>query len=148
LRKLHNELKNIGIYIPGSHFDYTMKSYYQNKDNWKKSKILLKKIINDTEKRKSLFIVYKFPEINLLERPELFEKANTTIADFFKKYNSVIYKDGSLCFQGEKSKIYILSKYDGHPNEKAHYKMAKDVFKIIKKQYTPHNKIYKSLGNK
>ena len=133
MHKIHNELKNIGIIIPYSNFDLTIKSYYQNKDSWIKSKVLLTEIINDVRKRKSQLIVYKFPEFNLLEYPILFEKANNIIAEFFSKYNFVIYKNGRLCFSGEKSEKYILSKYDGHPNAKAHNKIAKDVYEIIKK---------------
>lgn len=45
--------------------------------------------------------------------------------------------DGGELFKGEESEKYILSKYDGHPNEKAHKKMATDVFNII--QSTNYN---------
>ena len=51
---------------------------------------------------------------------------------FFTKYPSLIYIDGSDSFKGEKTETYRLSKYDGHPNEKAHEKMATEVFEIIK----------------
>jgi hypothetical protein len=41
--------------------------------------------------------------------------------------------DVSDIFKGEKSKDNILSKYDGHPNERAHKRIARNVFEEIKK---------------
>lgn len=127
----HNELKSYGLVIRNSNFDITMRSYFENRENWQKSKILLREIIDDTRKKNIQLIVYKFPEINLLEYPQLFTDVNESIKSFFDGYPSVIYMDGMETFKGDDSKQYILSKYDGHPNEKAHYKMAKSVFKTI-----------------
>jgi lysophospholipase L1-like esterase len=132
-KKTHSYLKTFGIIIPNSRFDFTMKSYYQNKSNWKKSKALLSEIIEDTLEKQIQLIVYKFPEVNLLEYPKLFSKANESIKLYFDNYPSVIYANGSETLKGEKSDEYILSKYDGHPNEKAHKKMAEDVFNVITK---------------
>ena len=136
ISKAHRKLNQYGIIIPNSKFDVNMKSYYQNEEIWQKSKILLREVIDDARKNEIKLIVYKFPEINLLEYPQLFSKANESIKVFFNKYPSVIYMDGGELFKGEESEKYILSKYDGHPNAKAHKKMATDVFNII--QSTNH----------
>ncbi len=138
LRKSHDQLKSFGYTIPGSKFDLTIKSYSQNKENWKQSKKLLKDIILHAEQNDIQLIVYNFPETNHLEHQELFSGANTAIKAFFNEFPSVYYLDGSILFNGEKSKDFRLSKYDGHPNEKAHKRMAKDVFDVIQES----NKVY------
>ena len=134
-KKTHSFIKTFGIILPNSRADITMKSYYQDRENWKKSKVLLTEIIDDTHKRANQLIVYKMPEVNLLEYPQLFSKANEAIKSYFESYSSVIFKNGSEALKGRKSKEYMLSKYDGHPNEKAHLKMAEDVFNKIKSDF-------------
>ena len=132
LHNLHNELKANGHIIKGSLADATLKSYWKKKNNWVQSKKLLTEIIEHANENGIQLIVYKFPEINLIEHPELFTKTNEAIEAFFSKFTSVIYIDGSKSFEGEKSEEFRLSKYDGHPNEKAHKKMATEVFEVIK----------------
>ena len=85
------------------------------------------------EKTNIEFIVYQFPEINFLDYRQLFAKANTSIKLFLDNF-TLTYVEGGKAFEGKNSKDYMLSKYDGHPNEKAHYIMAKDVFDLIKKR--------------
>ncbi len=129
--KLHTELKAHGVIFPNSEFDLTLKSYYQDKENWKKSKLLLQEVTDDAKKKNIQLIVLKFPEINLIEYPQLFLKTETIIRNFYNQSPSVLYINGSEIFNVENSKDYMLSKYDGHPNEKAHKKMAVIVSKLI-----------------
>ena len=133
LHNIHDELKAQGYIIPNSAFDLTLKSYYQGKENWKKSKVLLQEMIGDCKNKNSQLIVLKFNEMNLLEYRSLFAKTDSCIYSFFKASPAVDYVDVSDFFKGEKSKDNILSKYDGHPNEKAHKKIAGDAFEEIKK---------------
>lgn len=133
LHNMHNQLKTFGVTIPGSKFDATLKSYYNNTPNWQKSKELLSQIIKHTENNNIELIIYKFPEINLIEYPNLFKKSDDAIKSFFNNYSSVHYIDGTEKFRNQEAKDYMLSKYDGHPNEKAHKKMAMEVFELIKK---------------
>ena len=135
LKKAHSFIKTFGIIIPNSRFDVTMKSYSEDKKNWQKSKVLLSEMIEDVNEKSSKLIVYKFPEVNLLEHPELFSKANESIKTYFNRFPYVIYINGADVLKGEKSKDYVLSKYDGHPNEKAHNKMATHVYGIIEKNF-------------
>lgn len=146
LHNLHNELKANGYIMKGSQADLELRSYWQNDENWQKSKILLSEIIEHSEKNDIQLIIYKFQEINLLEYPSLFTKTNIAIKDFFTKRPSVIYLDGSETFRGEKSEKYRLSKYDGHPNEKAHKKMATEVFEVIKNNRRAHNRVDGSIS--
>ncbi len=133
LHNIHDELKARGYIIPNSAFDLTLKSYYLDKENWTKSKVLLQEMIDDCKNKNSQLVVLKFNEMNLLEYRPLFDKTDSCIYSFFKASPAVDYIDVSDFFTGEKSKDNILSKYDGHPNEKAHKKIAGDVFEEIKK---------------
>jgi hypothetical protein len=132
LHNAHKELKAIGIVIPGSQFDLQLKSYYQNRDNWQQSQILLKEVIEDASKNNIELIIYKFPEMDLIEHPTLFAKSDLVISSFFKGFPSVHYIDGSEQFRNAKSKDYRLSKYDGHPNAATHKKIAEKVFDLIR----------------
>jgi hypothetical protein len=134
MHNIHDELKARGHIIPNSVFDITLKAYSQNKPSWQKSQVLLQQMIDDCKKRNSLFIALKYTEINLLEYPSIFNQADSSIHSFFAASPAVDYMNVGDAFKGEKSKDYILSKYDGHPNEKAHIKIAQFVFDEIKKQ--------------
>jgi hypothetical protein len=137
LHNVHDEMKAHGHIMPNSAFDLTLKSYYENKPNWIKSKELLQQLIDDCKKNNSQLVVLKFTEINLLDYTGLFNKTDNSIKTFFDANPSVDYFNVSEIFKGEKSKDYILSKYDGHPNEKAHTRIAKAVFEEIKKLAAP-----------
>ncbi len=131
LHTLHNEMKIHGFIFPNSVLDVTIKNYVENRRSWQQSKQLLQEVSNDAKAKNIQLIMLKFPEIYLLEYPKIFEKTETTIRDFYKQLPWVIFVNGNDIFKGEKSKDYILSKYDGHPNEKAHNKMAVYISKYI-----------------
>lgn len=133
LHNAHDEMKAHGYIMPNSVFDVTLKSYYENRPSWVKSKVLLQNLIDDCRKNNSQLMVVKFTEINLLEYTNLFERTDKTIKAFFDGQPSVDYFNLTDIFKGEKTKDYILSKYDGHPNEKAHKRIATAVFEEIKK---------------
>jgi hypothetical protein len=135
LTNLNTQLKAYGIVLPYSEFSVKMNAYSINNETWKKSKVILQELIEETRKKNTQLIVLKFPEINLIEYPGLFTKADDTIKGFFTAFPSVIYINGSDIFKGESSKEYILSKYDGHPNEKAHKKLAENIFSLINKTF-------------
>ena len=131
LHKIHDEMKAHGKVVPNSVFDLMLKSYYEDRDNWEKSKSLLEEVIIDAKEKKIQLYVLKFPEINLLEYPELFTKTDKVINSYFNGFPSVTYINGNDIFKGDNTKDYILSKYDGHPNEKAHKKMAVTVSNYV-----------------
>lgn len=133
LYNAHNYLKSLGVVFPNSEFSLILKDYTQNKDNWRRSKVLLNQINEDVEQKGIQLIFLKFPEMNLIGYPKLFLAADDEIKKFYGKYPSVIYINSSDYFSGESSKEYILSKYDGHPNERAHKKIAREVFGIIQR---------------
>jgi hypothetical protein len=148
LHNIHKNLKINGIVIPNSRFDYILKSYSTDKENWKQSKKLLEEIIADANARGIQLIVFQFPETNLLEHAELFSEAYESIERFFLKHPDVAYQNGHELFKGKKSSEFVLSKYDGHPNEKAHHEIAKYVYSLIRNIRLQHNEARNQLAEK
>ena len=138
LYNFHNYLKSYGVVFPNSEFNLILNDYTGNKENWKRSKYLLSQINNDVIKRNIQLIVLKFPEMNLIGYPKLFISADNVIKAFYGQSPAVTYINSVDFFNSESSKDYILSKYDGHPNERAHKKIAQQIFNIIKKTPSIH----------
>ena len=137
LHTLHNEMKIHGYIFPNSVLDVTIKNYVENRKSWQQSKQLLQEVSADVKEKDIQLIFLKFPEIYLLEYPQIFAKTENVIRDFYKQSPWVIFINGNDILKGEKSKDYILSKYDGHPNEKAHNKMAMYISKFINTAVSP-----------
>jgi len=74
MTNLNSELKTYGIIFPGSEFAVKMNSYPENSESWVKSKAILKEFVAETKARNTQLVVLKFPEINLIEYPQLFTK--------------------------------------------------------------------------
>jgi hypothetical protein len=126
-------LKSYGIVLANSEFSQKLKAYTEDQQSWKQSKVILNEFIGDVKKRDIQFVVLKFPEINLIDYPNLFTESDKVVKNFFTQYQSLIYVDGGEILKDKSSKDYMLSKYDGHMNEKAHHKLAESVFTEIKK---------------
>jgi hypothetical protein len=131
---LYTQFKARGIIFPNSDFDVIMKSYSNNTERWIKSKIYLQEIIEDAKKRNIQLIVLQCPQTDLMAYPKLFVKADSAIKHFFTSSPSLIYENIADIFKGKNPKDYMLSKYDGHSNERAHKEIAENVFALIKKQ--------------
>ena len=132
---IQRALKIRGIVIPnlGSFHYATHGAYSEKNENWMKSKALMKEMGEICTENKSLFVTYYFPEFNVLEHPKLFEKVNPSINSFFKSEPSIVYFNGlEGDFSNATSDEYFISKYDAHPNEKAHKMIATTVFNSIK----------------
>jgi len=131
LFNFHSYLKSYGFIIPYSEFDLVLNDYTLNSDQWKRSKFLLSQINADVLKRNIKMIVLKFPEMNLIEYPKIFKEPDQVIQSFYDNFPSINYINCVEYFKGKKSGDFILSKYDGHPNEKAHQIIALNVFNLI-----------------
>jgi hypothetical protein len=131
LFNFHNYLKSYGLIIPNSEFDLNLNDYILNSNEWKRSKFLLSQINSDVLNKNIKLIVLKFPEMNLIEYPKLFKVPDHVIQSFYDNFPSINYINCVEYFKGKKSSDYILSKYDGHPNEKAHQLIALNVFDLI-----------------
>ena len=130
--KLYVQFKQHGIIFPGSEFDVMMKSYSQNTERWIISKRLLKEWIDDSKERKIKTIVLQCPQTDLMQYPHLFKGADSAIQQFFKSFSTVEYKPICEILKGTDPTEYLLSKYDGHSNAKAHRKIAETVYALIK----------------
>ena len=124
LTNINEQLKAHGVIIPGTEFDNELTSYTKDKPNWEKSKLLLAEMISCAKQKGSVVVVMKFPEMNLLDHPTIFEGANKVIAGFFSGFDNVRYISVGDIFKNESPAPYLLSRYDGHPNELAHKKIA------------------------
>ncbi|MDG1171846.1 MAG: hypothetical protein P8N05_03540 [Polaribacter sp.] len=57
---------------------------------------------------------------------------------------NITYYNGINDFENENSDKFILSKYDGHPNELGHFRIAKKIAKYIMVEKTrTYNNIHK-----
>ena len=66
--------------------------------------------------------------------PKIMVEANTVINEYFETKPGVTFINGNDIFDSKDFKQYQLSKYDGHPNEKAHLKMASEVYRTINEE--------------
>jgi hypothetical protein len=126
-------LKSWGYIIPKSEFGRILNIYTSEQAEWLKSKALLSEMIMDAEKKKIKFITFIMPEIDLLEHPNIFNSPDTRVVSFFGQFQNCSVINGREVFKGKKSTEYRLSKYDGHPNQKAHSLMANYVYNLLKK---------------
>jgi len=128
---LYTQFKAHGIIFPNSDFDVMMKSYSQNQERWQLSRQLLQEWLSDAQKRNIKTIVLQCPQTDLMGYPSLFVNADTAIKNFFTAIPSVTYRNISEYFKGDDPATYILSKYDGHSNAKAHKRIAQEVYALI-----------------
>ena len=124
LTNANEKLKSHGVIIPGSELDNVLKAYTTDKPSWEKSKALLGQMIADAKQKNCIVVAMKFPEMNLLEHPAIFNQTDTIISGFFSQFDNVRSVNVGDIFKGEQSSAYLLSRYDGHPNELAHKKIA------------------------
>lgn len=129
---LYTQFKAQGIIFPNSEFDVMMKSYSANSERWSKSKMLLKEWLDDARKRDIEIIVLQCPQTDLMGYRSLFTQADSTIKNFFESSPKVKYRSVVDFFKGEDLSKYILSKYDGHSNAKAHKRIAEQAYLLIR----------------
>jgi hypothetical protein len=126
------ELKLHGIILPGSEFYHVIHSYSERLSGWVKSSRHLEEIIRDSRQRGIKIIVYTTPELNMLANYGVFDPIEKELSVFFKNYPG-IYVNGVEPFAGRNSDDFALSRYDAHPNTRAHRIMAEHVYRVIKK---------------
>jgi hypothetical protein len=131
LVNINSYLKSHGIIVPNTEFDIELKYYLDNKPQWVKSKALFDDMSADADRNNSIFIVFLMPEMNLLEYPGIFNSADAVLKQYFNTKKNVKFIDGRSVFAGQKTKDLILSRYDGHPNERAHEYLAEYFYKYL-----------------
>lgn len=135
LTKLNLELKLLGIVLPGSEFDfYVNMSHDPSFPGWKKSQEYLRSLAETCRERNAPLVVVNVPELNMLSNRKPFEKAHAEIRRFFSSLPGVTYLDGAepfLAAPPADTKYYAVSRYDGHPNGRAHQLLAGFVYRAV-----------------
>lgn len=126
---VQNYLKVRGILIPGlGSFQYAAKrAYLPQSKPWLASQKLLSEMAQISEQSGSQLVVYYYPEMNILEHESLVAQANQQIDQFFAKTNTTYINGWQTDFAGAASADNVISKYDAHPNAKAHRLVAKSI---------------------
>ncbi|MCB1052279.1 MAG: hypothetical protein KDC71_16885 [Acidobacteria bacterium] len=128
---LQNELKLRGITPPfGDFHDLTQKAYQTNSPAWQETQTLLKEATRQCQDIGCRLILYKLPEFNLLESPKLFRKVDEQM-DGFCNQLPLTYRNGLNDFDRSVGQDFRISKYDGHPNARAHQKLAEIAAALI-----------------
>jgi hypothetical protein len=65
------------------------------------------------------------PEYNLLDHRKIFGRSDAAIGGFFTSHTDVFYIDAkNTIYKNFSPRDLEVSKYDGHPNERAHRILA------------------------
>ena len=131
--QIQNKLKvAFGIAAPFGDFYYlTHRGYLDSSPPWQLTQTIFRSMAERLEASGARLYVYAFPEINLIERPQLFAQSNAAMKAFFPQLPNTEFFSGRDEFLGNDSAEFRLSKYDGHPNAKAHARMVDTVMSRI-----------------
>jgi hypothetical protein len=143
--KIQKQLKFQGIVVPiGEFYQLTQKTYLETNKNWIDTKKKLNVVSQICKTNQSKFILYKMPEFNLLNHSNLFHSLDEKFINYINSNKNITYYNGINDFENENSDKFILSKYDGHPNELAHFRIAKKIAEyIMGEKARTHNNILK-----
>jgi hypothetical protein len=142
---IQKQLKFQGIVMPiGEFYQLTQKTYLETNKNWIDTKKKLDTVSQICKTNQSKFILYRMPEFNLLNHSNLFYSLDKELVNYVNSNENIIYHNGISDFKNENSEKFMLSKYDGHPNELAHFKIAKKIAKYINREKARmHKKVSK-----
>ncbi len=125
LTQLNMQLKLTGLVVPGTEFYHLVREAYRpDSPGWVLSQRHLAEMIDDCKADGITFVVYIVPQLEMLAHPHVFDDANATLERFFASHG-VETIDGLTPFLGSDSSQYAVSRYDGHPNAKAHAIIAR-----------------------
>lgn len=135
-RKLQKELKLKGIVLPlGDFYHITKNAHKDDNREWINSKKIFIEVMRQCQQSNTKFILFKMPEFNLLGKNLLFVNIDKSFTSFTNEYKYIQYINGYKYFDANKENEYMLSKYDGHPNEVVHkiiaYKISSELLKNI-----------------
>ncbi|WP_439152364.1 SGNH/GDSL hydrolase family protein [Winogradskyella sp.] len=128
---LQKELKLRGFVLPVGDFHFLVNEGYNDEHlNWKHSKTIIEEVNVTCKMQSAKLMLYKMPEFNLLERPQLFTNVNKRLENFTKT-KTILYLNGDNDFAEGDIQQFMISKYDGHPSAYAHKIIADSVAKYI-----------------
>ncbi len=106
----------------------------ETNENWINTQKTLNKVSQICKINQYEFILYRMPEFNLLSHPNLFYQFDKAMINYVESNENITYFNGIEDFDNEVGDKFMLSKYDGHPNELAHIRIAEKIAKIINKE--------------
>lgn len=131
------ELKTAGIITPGGDFhNLTKKAYLPTSKKWLESQQILTEVAQVCQSDKTDLILYKMPEFNLMHKPALFSLPDNALLNYADSMGNMTYIDGSDEFEELDPDELRISKYDGHPNAKAHKFIADRIAEFISNMST------------
>ncbi|MDZ4796640.1 MAG: hypothetical protein SGI92_00655 [Bryobacteraceae bacterium] len=124
LTKTNMELKLAGVVVPGTEFEHQVnRSHSPDYPGWVRSQRLLADLGKYCRDRNVHLLVANMPELNMLGNYGLYSKADAAVEQFFRSIN-VDFVNAAEAFLRNPSRDFSISRYDGHPNEKAHSVVA------------------------
>ena len=124
LPNINKELKSRGIVIPGSQFYHERsKSHDPDHASWLRSQEIMNQVWRQCSEDDIQVLVINCPHLDLLKHYSLFDEVDQHIEDYFLT-QPVSFLRGVDCFRDIKNESFSLSRYDSHPNEKAHRMLA------------------------
>ena len=137
--KIQKQLKFRGIVMPfGEFYQLTQKTYLETNKNWIDTKNRFDTVSKICKKNQYKFILFKMPEFNLLNHPNLFYSIDKEIVNYASSNKNIIYYNGIKDFENEDIGKFMLSKYDGHPSALAHMRIAEKIAKYINEEKHAH----------
>jgi|GEM_PF-7010080 len=131
---IQNTLKRHGIPLPIGDFHYLKEiAYKEKKDEMDR---VMKYLTSVNMKYGTRIILYLMPDFNLTNNINYFRDFD----DFFELYNNapgITILNGPELFKDSPDGYYCISVHDGHPNDSAHIRIAKDICNEIADKYSP-----------
>jgi hypothetical protein len=125
LAKANMELKLAGVVIPGTEFYHLVHdSHRADYRGWVESRQHLQEITDICRRAHVTLLVYLVPQLEMLPHFGVFKEVDGVVEQFFRS-RGVRIIDGVTPFLNSNPADYAISRYDGHPNAKAHALIAK-----------------------
>ncbi len=137
LTKANMELKLAGVVVPGTEFEHQVnKSHAPDYPGWVRSQRLLAELSHYCRSNGIHLLVANMPELNMLGNHGLYAKADAAVEHFFRSLE-VDYVNTVQAFLSKPGEEFAISRYDGHPNEKAHTVAAEFVATHLTRSAAP-----------
>jgi hypothetical protein len=125
LAKINMELKLAGIVVPGTEFYHLVHdSHRADYKGWTESRQHLQEIIDICRRDQMTLVVYLVPQLEMLPHFTVFDEVDGIVEQFFRS-RGIRTVDGVTPFLNSNPTDYAISRYDGHPNAKAHALIAR-----------------------
>ena len=131
---LQNTLKvNYGILTPGGdQYKISNELYLDNSKDWQTSMQLLAKIKADCDQRDIQFVILLFTDFNTLKSNTIHKKPLNALTTFCTKENISCINTREIFIDSPINDL-VISRYDGHANEKVHNILADTIYNYYKK---------------